>query len=207
MVDRFRLVTQAITIALSPTCCPDPLHVQFLYSTSQVRDAILRRRPDVAVLGPSLGGSVDNEQLVEDLTAQGVRVVAVAQQEGSRMRLARAGAAATALLSTGVDGVRLAVAEVIAGDEPPPPAGPVLPNPRRDLLRRLDGLTRREVDVLAHLVLGRSAAEIARAHVVSELTVRSQLKSILNKLDVSCQLAAVALVRRAAWEAPLDDAA
>ena len=96
---------------------------------------------------------------------------------------------------------------MLAGGEPPAPVGPVLPNPRRDLLRRLDGLTRREVDVLAHLVLGRSAAEIARAHVVSELTVRSQLKSILRKLDVSSQLAAVALVRRAAWEAPLDDAA
>jgi DNA-binding NarL/FixJ family response regulator len=208
VVDRFRLVTQALNIALSPTCCPVSLSVQHLHSTSQVRDAILRRTLDVIVLGPSLGGSVDNEQLVEDLTRHGLRVVALAEQEAARMRLARAGAVATVLVSDGVAGVRDAVAAVVAGDtEPPPPAGPVLPNPRRDLLRRLDCLTRREVDVLAQLVLGRSAAEIARAHVVSELTVRSQLKSILHKLDVPCQIAAVALVKRAAWEPPLDEVA
>jgi two-component system, NarL family, nitrate/nitrite response regulator NarL len=60
-------------------------------------------------------------------------------------------------------------------------------------------LTEREKFVLAELIEGHCAEEIARNAVVSISTVRSQIKSILQKLGVSSQLAAVALARRAAW--------
>lgn len=208
VVERFRLVTQVLDVALTPTCCPLPLVVQHLHSTSEVRDAILRRTLDVVVLGPALGGSIDTEQLVEDLTAAGLRVIAIAESEDARMRLAHAGAVATVLVDDGVAGVRAVVGAVVAGEPgPDEPEGPVLPDPRRDMLRRLDALSRREVDVLAQVVLGRTATEIARDHVVSEQTVRSQLKSILRKLDAPSQLVAVAMVERAGWEPPLAAAA
>lgn len=204
VVDRFRLVTQVLDLALSPECDGASLPVHPLHSTPQVLDAILRRPIEVVVLGDALGGSINNVLLVERLTARGIRVVALAPDDVTRMRLARAGAVATALVADGVAGVRDALAralgDAVAGEDAP--QGPVLPDPRDELLRRLDLLTRREVDVLALVVRGRTATEIAREHVVSEMTVRSQLKSILHKLEVPCQLAAVALAKEAAWEAP-----
>jgi len=60
-------------------------------------------------------------------------------------------------------------------------------------------LTEREQTVLAELMEGRCAEEIARAAFVSISTVRSQIKAILQKLGVNSQLAAVALARRADW--------
>ena len=61
------------------------------------------------------------------------------------------------------------------------------------------GLTRREQFVLAELIEGYCAEEIAGAAFVSISTVRSHIKSILHKLGVSSQLAAVALARREGW--------
>jgi two-component system, NarL family, nitrate/nitrite response regulator NarL len=60
-------------------------------------------------------------------------------------------------------------------------------------------LTDRERVVLAELMEGHCAEEIAHAAFVSISTVRSQIKAILQKLGVSSQLAAVALARRADW--------
>ena len=60
-------------------------------------------------------------------------------------------------------------------------------------------LTEREQVVLANLMEGHCAEEIANASFVSISTVRSQIKSILQKLGVNSQLAAVAMARRAAW--------
>jgi len=60
-------------------------------------------------------------------------------------------------------------------------------------------LTEREQSVLAELMEGHCAEEIAKAAFVSISTVRSQIKAILQKLGVNSQLAAVALTRRAGW--------
>ncbi|HMK62697.1 MAG TPA: LuxR C-terminal-related transcriptional regulator [Acidimicrobiales bacterium] len=54
-------------------------------------------------------------------------------------------------------------------------------------------LTPSERRVLSHMMEGRSAAEIAEALVVSLPTVRSHIRSILRKLNVNSQLAAVAI--------------
>jgi DNA-binding NarL/FixJ family response regulator len=54
-------------------------------------------------------------------------------------------------------------------------------------------LTPSERRVLFHMMEGRSAAEIADTLVVSLTTVRSHIRSILRKLNVNSQLAAVAL--------------
>lgn len=161
-MDRFRLVTQALELTLSATYCPVPIPVQTLHSTSEVLAAILRRRVDAVVLGPDLGSCVDIEQLVEDLTTRGCTVIALADDEHARYRLDRAGAAATSLVGDGVVALLAAIAEAGATRRPIP-IGTVSLDPRRMALRRLGNLTRREVDVLAHLVRGRSAAEIARS--------------------------------------------
>ena len=61
----------------------------------------------------------------------------------------------------------------------------------------------RESEVLGHLMKGRAVREIAGLSVVSEATVRTQVKSILAKLEVSSQLAAVGLAHEIGWQAPV----
>jgi DNA-binding NarL/FixJ family response regulator len=64
---------------------------------------------------------------------------------------------------------------------------------------KFDLLSARERDVLRMIVEGRQAAVIARASFVSLATVRSQIRSILMKLDCTSQVAAVALARTRGW--------
>jgi two-component system nitrate/nitrite response regulator NarL len=66
-------------------------------------------------------------------------------------------------------------------------------------LAPFESLTPRERDVLAHIVDGQPAAEIARRAAVALPTVRTQIRSILQKLQVNSQMAAAAMARNAGW--------
>jgi two-component system nitrate/nitrite response regulator NarL len=63
-------------------------------------------------------------------------------------------------------------------------------------------LTVRECEVLQDLLEGKNAERIANESFVSVATVRSHIKSLLAKLGVNSQLAAVALARRSGWASP-----
>lgn len=67
---------------------------------------------------------------------------------------------------------------------------------RREPFERL---TAREQSVLLGLVEGKSADVIASEAFVSLATVRSQIRAILQKLEVGSQLEAVAIARRNGW--------
>ncbi|MEO5663498.1 MAG: response regulator transcription factor [Nocardioides sp.] len=69
-----------------------------------------------------------------------------------------------------------------------------------DMRRRLELLTPREKQILGSLIEGHNVREIARSCVVSEATVRTQVKSILGKLEVTSQLAAVGLAPHVGWQ-------
>lgn len=69
---------------------------------------------------------------------------------------------------------------------------------QQGLLERLERLTPRELEVLQALAAGQAAVEIAVLGGVNIATVRSQVKSILRKLEVRSQLAAVAALQQAA---------
>lgn len=71
----------------------------------------------------------------------------------------------------------------------------------RECRDRLATLSPRERTVLRALAAGASVSVIATRLDVAETTVRSQVKSVLRKLGVQSQLAAVALVRQ--MESPL----
>ena len=74
---------------------------------------------------------------------------------------------------------------------------------RRPALARstpFERLTGREREVLAALVDGLSAEEIAETQFVALTTVRSQIRSVLQKLGVRSQLAAVAHANRVGWK-------
>ncbi|WP_167736136.1 LuxR C-terminal-related transcriptional regulator [Nocardioides sp. 503] len=74
---------------------------------------------------------------------------------------------------------------------------------RDSMAARMSSLTPREAEVLFQLRLGRSVREIAQLHGVAHSTVRSQVRSVLQKLGVSRQLAATALLDR--WEGPREE--
>lgn len=67
---------------------------------------------------------------------------------------------------------------------------------------RLRTLTPQECVVLRHLMAGRRVSEIAALRVVSEQTVRTQVKSVLEKLHVSTQGKAVAVAWDNGWGFP-----
>jgi two-component system nitrate/nitrite response regulator NarL len=60
-------------------------------------------------------------------------------------------------------------------------------------------LTHRESAILRELMAGKSAADISEKSYVAISTVRSQVKAILRKLDVTSQLQAVALAHHVGW--------
>ncbi len=66
-------------------------------------------------------------------------------------------------------------------------------------LLEFDRLTRREQEVLSALMRGAKARDICVQSYVSMPTVRSQIRSILMKLGVTSQLAAVALAYQSGW--------
>jgi DNA-binding NarL/FixJ family response regulator len=71
---------------------------------------------------------------------------------------------------------------------------------------RLGQLSRREAEVLGQLMSGLRVAEIAQQGFVSESTIRTQVKAVLAKLQVSSQLTAVGLAYAACWTPPDPDA-
>jgi two-component system nitrate/nitrite response regulator NarL len=74
----------------------------------------------------------------------------------------------------------------------------------RERMEPFETLTPREQTVLALLIDGHQADRIAEECFVSLATVRSQIRSILQKLGVNSQLAAVAMARRAGWQPALE---
>lgn len=73
---------------------------------------------------------------------------------------------------------------------------------REQQLRAFNELTTREAEVLGELMQGKAADTIAEESVVSVATIRTQIRSILGKLGVNSQLAAVARAQQARWEPP-----
>jgi two-component system nitrate/nitrite response regulator NarL len=69
-------------------------------------------------------------------------------------------------------------------------------------MEAFESLTTRERQVLGALMKGKSADTIAEESVVSVATIRTQIRSILAKLGVNSQLAAVARAQEVRWQPP-----
>jgi DNA-binding NarL/FixJ family response regulator len=175
--------------------------------------SILKQRPRVVLLDLDLGRFGDGVRLVEPLAGSGAGVVVVT---GSTDRARwgdaiRSGARKVLSKSEPLSEILAAVRRIIAGL-------PVMDREEREelvaewtrhrfeaqgLQERLELLTVREREVLGHLMKGRAVREIAGLSVVSEATVRTQVKSILAKLEVSSQLAAVGMAHEIGWRTPV----
>ncbi|WP_134765930.1 response regulator transcription factor [Nocardioides sp. 1609] len=214
LIEDHALFAEALDVALtleghqvhrvSPTSAP--------MTTAHLVTAALRSRPRIALLDLDLGPAGDGVRLITPLVDASVAVVVVtASTDRARWGdCVRQGARTVLPKSTPLNTILATIRRIGEGQR-------VMPREERDLLvaafhdenrwlqhtrERLESLTTREREVLARLMAGRTVREIARESFVSEATVRTQVKSILSKLEVSSQIAAVGAAMKARWRPP-----
>ena len=173
---------------------------------------IIKQRPRVVLLDLDLGLFGDGGPLIDPIARSGANVVVVtgSTDQARWGEAVRAGARKVLAKSQPLRDILATVRRITAGL-------PVMDREEREelltewararfesqgLRDRLDQLTVRESEVLGHLMKGRAVREIAGLSVVSEATVRTQVKSILAKLEVSSQLAAVGMAHEIGWRGP-----
>ncbi len=188
-----------------------------LTERSALVEQICTDPPDLVLLDLELGGDIgDGATLVRPFVSSGSKVLVVSGST-DRCRLATAvEQGAVGVLSknvafeTLVSGVIRAARgeELMTADERQRLLDELrhARTRRRRLREPLERLSRREDEVLQALCRGRSVSHIARDWVVSEATVRSQVRGVLTKLEVNSQLEAVAHALRAGWVTPDDPA-
>jgi DNA-binding NarL/FixJ family response regulator len=164
-------------------------------------------RPDVVVLDLHLGEGHTSLSMVKPLSGLGTRVLVLTGSADESLQGAALAAGAVTVLEKGdrLETLYQGIRDVVEGRVA------IRPSRRDELMTRgrqrlavearLSTLTAREGDVLVALVHGRSAATVASQLCVSVKTVRTHIESILRKLAVNSQLAAVALARQVDWQA------
>jgi two-component system nitrate/nitrite response regulator NarL len=176
-------------------------------------EAILRSRPRVVLLDLHLGASANGVRVVQPLTLAGIAVVVVTGSiDRARWGECLSYGALTVLPKSAPLNTILATIRLIGEGRR------VLPREERDRLlacfheqrgraldsrARVESLTTREREILDYLINGQQVREIARESFVSEATVRTQVKSILAKMGVSSQLAAVGMALRSYRQQPV----
>ena len=161
----------------------------------------------VALVDLNLSAALDGADLVRPLNRAGFRVIVVSGVH-DRIRLAKClqegalGLFDKALpVSELVDMIGLVAAGVNVVPQPDREAMLAELRARqatlREMLEKFASLTPKERDVLSDLRRGLEAHDIAKASFVSLFTVRSQIHSILVKLDVHSQAQAVRLAEEA----------
>lgn len=182
-------------------------------STGALLASLIRQNPRMVLLDLDLARFGDGVRLIGRLATAGINVVVMTgSTDRSRWGEAiRHGARTVLAKSRPLNDILSTIRRINQGL-------PVLAlEEREDLLRewrrqraqheevlsRMSRLTARESQVLGNLMQGRTVHDIATSAVVSEATVRTQVKSILAKLQVSSQLAAVGLAHGVGWKPPV----
>lgn len=183
-------------------------------SPSAVLASVIRQAPRVVLLDLDLGHFGDGLRFVGPLATAGINVVVVtANPDKVRWGEALRYGARTVRSKASPLNEILAVVRRIGNGQP------VMEVEEREALLRLwhqrnaevaelqakiDRLTPRESQVLGRLMEGKTVHDIAVASVVSEATVRTQVKAILAKLEVTSQIAAVGLAHHVGWHPVAD---
>jgi two-component system, NarL family, nitrate/nitrite response regulator NarL len=178
-------------------------------SSNHLLSSATRLRPRIALLDLDLGPLGDGVRLITPLVQAGIHVVVVTGSiDKARWGESLRYGARTVLAKTQpLNDILATVRRINQGL-------PVMDRVEREqliqlwrdqreklqvLVDRLQLLTPREQVVLGQLMKGHQVREIAHQSVVSEATVRTQVKSILAKLEVSSQLGAVGLAHEIGW--------
>jgi DNA-binding NarL/FixJ family response regulator len=166
----------------------------------------LVRPDDLVLLLDDVDGPGDLRRARERVATCPARCIVLTSAPTGMIWVALMSSGAEAVLSSQVslDDLVETIQHVLAGDDV------VDPQSRASMIReweevtsqfeemagRLSRLSPRELDVLERVSRGESVAEIAEALGVALTTVRSHIKAGRNKLGVSSQLAAAAILRR-----------
>jgi DNA-binding NarL/FixJ family response regulator len=205
VVDDHPLVGTALVVALRARAV-DAILIPVTARAEILRDTG-RHAPGLVVLDLDLGPAGSGIELVNPLRAMGCRVLIVTACRDRAIIAAAIARGAVGWVSKEEPFERLldVVTDAAAGREvlsaqEKADLGSLHEDVRArhaDLARRFGRLSTREREVLRQLAAGHSAAEVAEEFGVSLVTVRAQIRSILTKLDVRSQLAAVAVLNEA----------
>jgi two-component system, NarL family, nitrate/nitrite response regulator NarL len=167
---------------------------------------------DLVLLDLDLGPQGEATPLIRPLMDTGAHVLMVTGVSDPirHARCVREGAVGVLSKSVSFDELTDAVEHVLDH-------GSLLPKPARDELLALlreeevrdrtrlapfEQLTPREAEVLGWLMQGLSVQQVAQEAYVSVATVRTQVRSILAKLQASSQVSAIARARDVGWVPP-----
>jgi DNA-binding NarL/FixJ family response regulator len=167
---------------------------------------VVEQQPDVALLDlrmPELDGAQATAELASQAPSVRVLILTTFADDDAILPALRAGAAG--YLTKDASGDELVAAlrdvaagrtvldphvqrrlvEMLRGNAPTAPDAPAVAEPAvPEAEPAVEGLTRREVDVVRLVAEGLSNQQIARRLVVSEATVKTHLNHVLSKLDV-----------------------
>jgi two-component system, NarL family, nitrate/nitrite response regulator NarL len=219
VVDRHRLFTDCLRAAFADA--DSDLSVVLTHDGRDVSGeelSLVLSGPsvDVVLIGLDPGAHLDGLAVVGAVTRSGRPVIVLADEPASADDLFRGlcllhGARAVLSRNTPLTSLVALVRSVLAGED-------LVPADERDRLvalaqreghrvrmsqlarERLARLSAQEAETLRHLMCGRTVREIARMRVVSEATVRTQVKMVLRKLEASSQVSAVSTAFRAGWK-------
>jgi len=204
------LVAQTFGLALGGAVDSRAVVVGIDSSVDSTTKDVLAVRPGVVVVDCELGPHVDCATLVETLVEHAMQVIVLTNREDDDVILGeclRRGAVGALHKSDGLAPIIQAVRRALARE---PAMGLDVARQLMDVAqcaqesravqrRRLSTLSVRERQVLKLLMTGSTAPQIARSWSLSEATVRTQIKSILSKLEVGSQLAAAAAAYQHGW--------
>jgi len=215
IIDDHQLFAQSLEIALTAAGHEsERVELPVSSSTGPLISKVLNRRPKLLLLDLDLGPYGDGFALIEPISRAGTDVVVVTgtEEPGRWARAVMSGARKVLAKTSPLSTVVTTVDRLLKGL-------PVMTREERDLLLSawtkqregneqlwdmFDQLTLRESEVLGLLMQGHTVRDVARHSNTAETTVRTQVKSILAKLEVSSQLAAVGLAYQVGWRAPFD---
>ncbi len=154
--------------------------------------------PDVVLLDVNMPG-LDGIETVEALRTrkQKVKIImlTISQQEEDLFGAIAAGADGYLLKNTEPDELRRAILLTVGGQSilSPEVTGPVLKslNRTRDEINRETTLSDREIEVLQCLARGQTTIQIGSELFISENTVKTHIRHILDKLEASNRTEAV----------------
>lgn len=210
IVEDHAILSHALAEALASAGCGE-IEVQDAerLDADEVLSAVKAFGPDVVLLDLDLGHGRRGAPLAKSITALGptVLILTADQEPAAAGEALEAGASAVLLKSQPFHTLAEAVRAAAAGEHLVRPARRQEHidawERRRSAARRqrerFESLTASEVAVLEGLVDGCTLEVIASSRGVAIGTIRSQVKSMLRKLQVGSQVAAVARAREADW--------
>jgi DNA-binding NarL/FixJ family response regulator len=206
IIDDHRLLGQLVSMELGGL----GFETRLFEPGPTVTSDVISTAPALVLLDLELGPEMSSTEACRDLVAADIDVVLFTGVT-DRLLLAsflEIGVKGIVAKSEDIETLGEQVRRVLAGEDAKPSA-----RVRQDLLHELDlyrshriealkpfrRLSRSEAEILALIVGGVPAAEIAEQRYVSMATVRAQIRAIHSKLGVSTQLGAAAMAAQVGW--------